>query len=183
MRRTTTLLVLLALLGTAPLAVAKPSRAAEYKVKAGVLFNLGKYVTWPDSAFADTEKQKAPFVIGILGKSQFDPEFFKRASQQKVQGRKLVFRTVRTAQAGRSCHVLFVCESEKSRVDAILRALKGSKALTVGETDRFAHKGGMVNMRLVGRRVKLEFNVRAAKASGLRIDPKLLKLGTRVDKR
>jgi hypothetical protein len=46
----------------------------------------------------------------------------------------------------------------------------------VGETDRFAHTGGIINFRLQGANVRFEINPEAARRSRLTISSKLLRL-------
>ncbi len=58
----------------------------------------------------------------------------------------------------------------------ILEILQGAHVLTVGETDRFAQSGGMINFVLEENRVRFEINVEAADRAGLKISSKLLEL-------
>ena len=51
------------LLARPGLFAAEPAVTLEYKVKAGYLFNFGKFVEWPVSAFAAAD---SPFVIAIM---------------------------------------------------------------------------------------------------------------------
>jgi len=49
-------------------AQAQENRPPDYRVKAAFMYNFGKFVDWPDAAFASTN---APLVIGVLGGDPF----------------------------------------------------------------------------------------------------------------
>jgi hypothetical protein len=97
-----------------------------------------------------------------------------------VHDRPLIVKRPRAAEDLRSCHLLFISRSEKERLPAVLSQLKGSPVLTVSETDGFAEQGGMVNLALVNKTVKIEINQAAAAQAGLQISAKLLKLARLV---
>jgi len=48
--------------------------------------------------------------------------------------------------------------------------------LTVRESDNFISSGGMINMTIRDKRVRLQVNLRAAEAVGLKISSKLLQV-------
>jgi hypothetical protein len=52
--------------------------------------------------------------------------------------------------------------------------------LSVGEINGFAEQGGMVNLLLANKTVKIEINQAAAEQAGLQISAKLLKLARLV---
>ena len=78
--------------------------------KALILYNFAKFTEWPKSAFAD---DKAPFVIGVLGKDPFgkDIDIIKGKS---IKGRALVVTYFSTADELTECHLLFISH-RKSR--------------------------------------------------------------------
>ena len=72
--------------------------------------------------------------------------------------------------------MVFVPVTEKDRADRILRGLKGTSTLTVGETPGFAGLGGIVNLTVEGNKVHFEVNPLAAERAGLKISSKLLSI-------
>jgi hypothetical protein len=74
------------------------------------------------------------------------------------------------------CHIVFIPITEKDQAAWIVRSLKGSGALTVGECAGFAVRGGIVNFTVEGGKVRFEINTQAAKRAGLIISSKLLSL-------
>jgi len=72
--------------------------------------------------------------------------------------------------------MVFVPVTERDQAAKIIRDLKGSSTLTVGETEGFAGLGGIINLTVEGNNVHFEINQLAAQRAGLKISSKLLSL-------
>lgn len=151
--------------------------ASEYQVKATFLYNFTKFTNWPPGAFATPS---APIVIGILGEDPFGHTMDDVVRGEVVGQRPLDVKRLRAEDDLRSCHVLFISRSEKERLPTVLSQLKGSPVLSVGEINGFAEQGGMINLLLVNKTVKIEINQAATVQAGLQISAKLLKLARLV---
>ncbi|MSU57808.1 MAG: YfiR family protein [Pedosphaera sp.] len=151
----------------------KSAGVGEYQVKAAFLYNFTQFTDWPASAFASTN---APIVIGIVGEDPFGKTMDEVVSGEVVRGRLLVLKRLGADEDLRGCHVLFISRSAKERLPAMLSQLKGSPVLTVSDLNGFGQQGGMVNLLLVNKTVKMEINQAAAEEAGLQISAKLLKL-------
>jgi len=151
----------------------KNSGVSEYQVKAAFLYNFIKFTDWPGRTFASAE---APIVIGIVGDDPFGKTLDDVVKDELVHQRPLILKRFRADEDLGSCQVLFICNSEKERVAALLNQLKGKPVLTTSDAPGFAEQGGMVNLLLVKDSVKLEINQAVAEASGLQISGKLLSL-------
>lgn len=149
--------------------------AKEYEVKAAFLLKFALYVEWPPEAFPTPT---APIIIGILGDDLFGGELDRIIRGETIKNRPIAIHRSRQIDNLQHCHLLFISKSEKGRLAGIFTKLAGKHCLTVGETDRFAQNGGIVNFRLQGANVRFEINVEAAKSSGLSISSKLLRLAT-----
>jgi hypothetical protein len=143
----------------------------EYEVKSACLYNFLKYVEWPAQALPDP---KGPFLLGVLGDDPFGKLLDNTVADKSIDERKIMVRRSNRLEDLKTCHLLFVSQSEKSRVKRILADLKDAGVLTVGEFDTFAHDGGMINFTRAGEKVRFEINLNAAQRSGLKISPKLL---------
>lgn len=66
--------------------------------------------------------------------------------------------------------------SEKDRLALVWGATERAGALTVGDIQGFARRGGVIGFFLEGNRVRFEVNVDAAERSRLRLNSKLLRL-------
>jgi len=144
----------------------------EYQIKAAFLYNFAKFVEWPD-AFADPH---APIVLGIVGEDPFGSVLDKIVLGKTVNDRGLVIKRLKEGPDLRNCHILFVSSSERKHMPQILESLQGSSVLTVGETDRFAQSGGVINFILEENKVRFEINSETAARAGLKISSKLLAL-------
>ena len=77
-------------------------------------------------------------------------------------------------------HVVFIPASAEEQIGTILEALGDSPTLTVGETDGFATRGGVMNFVIVKNKVRFEINMQAADRAGLKISSQLLRVGILV---
>ncbi|MFA5549095.1 MAG: YfiR family protein [Porticoccaceae bacterium] len=142
----------------------------EAKVKAAYLFNLTKFVDWPDLP-ADALHIcviGSDAIGGLLG---------------ELRDRRVKDRPLRIDRNGGvvpgNCQVLFISRSEDGWRD-ILQGLSGSTVLTVSDRDSFASNGGMVGFYTESGKVKLEINPQAARDANLHISSKLLELARSV---
>lgn len=171
--RTVTILLILAwCMLSVPTVHAEERLPKEYQVKMAFLFNFARFVEWPEDAFADA---RSPLVLGILGDDPFGSDL-ETIRGKTVNGRKLIINKFKDVDDIRVCHILFVSNSEKNRLPRILAFLRQSKILSVGDTKKFAQKGGVINLVVENNKVGFEINVDAGKRAGLRISSKLLSL-------
>lgn len=163
-------------LGSAAEAPAENAGSGEYQVKAAFLYNFAKFVKWPDRAFSGPD---APFVIGVLGEDPFG-DALDTIKGKTVKGRTVLVKRLDGIRDGKSCHILFISSSESGRVKEILNSLIGSPVLLVGDMERVAQRGGMINFIIDRNKVSFEVNAEAARKAGLTISSQLLKLARTV---
>ncbi len=171
------LLISFALLAASVLAAEDP-QPSEYQLKAVFLYNFAKFVEWPREALASPT---TPFTIGVLGQSPFSDELDRTVRNKTLNGHPFAIKYLRTVSEVGSCHILFICTSERKRLSDILKAASAGNALTVAETDRFLQAGGMIRFVMEGNKVRFDINDEAAKSAGLRISSKLLSVARRVE--
>ena len=145
----------------------------EYQVKAAFLYNFAKFVAWPPASF---KSPTDPIAICVLGQSPVSGALEQAVSGKTIGSRGFIVRQVAEVQAASACHILFLSSSERKRERSILGEIKGSKILTVGETEGFAVEGGIVNFKLDDGKVRIQINVDAAEQAKLQISSKLLSL-------
>jgi hypothetical protein len=156
---------------------ARAQSAGEYQVKAAFLYNFAKFIEWPPSSFPDAS---APIRICILGRDPFGAELHQIADEKSVNGRKLQVHQLADLRTARTCHILFIASSEKPQLKQTLESLQGADVLTVGDTEGFVEKGGMINFVLENDRVRFEVNQKAAEQAGLKVSSKLLNIAKSV---
>ena len=173
MRFVATLTLLLGILLTSGGSHAQETPPSKYQVKAAFLFNLAKFIQWPQEAFDDP---KSPLFIGVLGENPFGADLELTVREKTLNGRSLTIKECRTLEEARKCHVLFISSSEKVRLQKILQGLSDTHVLSLGEMDNFVESGGMISFFREGNKIRFEIKDETAKKAGLKIDSKLLGL-------
>lgn len=144
----------------------------ERAVRAAYVYNLIKYVQWPAQ-----EKNVAIVLAGDLSTGGV----IGRLLDGKTSGGQ----TIRVLPAGSAddlgqCSLLYLAGPAGSDVRKILEKVKGRSVLTVGESEDFAREGGMVALVNTGDHIRIEVNLEATQAAGIRISSRLLELATIV---
>jgi len=156
----------------------KTKLTREYDLKAAFLFNFAQFVDWPAEAFPQTN---TPFVIGVLGQDPFGKSLEQIVANESIRNRKIVIRRYRDVREIDLCHILYISESETARLDRIFEFLSGKSILTVGETDRFTKRNGMISFLVVQNKLRMRIHLEAAKAAKLTISSKLLRQAENSD--
>ena len=152
--------------------------SAEYRVKAGFLFNFPQFVEWPESAFLTPQD---PIVIGVLGDDPFGDYLDELVRGEKIGRRAVVVRRFARVEAVSACQILYLGREQRLQPAPPLTGLAGRSILTVGESEGFERSGGIIRFSIENGKVRLRVNASAAKASGLAISSKLLRLSTIVN--
>ena len=163
-------LVLFAILAVAADTGVLADAPTEYEIKAAFIHNIAKLVEWP-AASSDASTLR----LCILGKDPFGHAL------DILRGKRIGNLEWEVMPADpktdlRECRVLFIAASESDNLDSVLRDIKGSAILTIGDTAGYAEQGVIVNFYMEQNKVRLEVNVEAAQRAGLRIGSQLLKL-------
>ena len=148
-----------------------------HQVEAAFLLNFTKFIEWPTEAFDGPE---SPFEICIWGDDPFDGSLAREVKGETVARRRIAIRHVGRPHGTKSCHILFVGESQKN-VSAALSDL-GPGVLTVSDRPNFLDEGGIIAFVLEGRHVRFDINQRAASKASLNISARLLNVARSVQK-
>ncbi|MBA4417332.1 MAG: DUF4154 domain-containing protein [Syntrophus sp. (in: bacteria)] len=145
---------------------------SEYELKAGFIYNIAKFVEWPDKKTADTKKIINLYVLGS------DPfgRILDQITGKKVKGKILEVKHIRSPKDLRDCHMLFISSSEREKLPDILESLKDSNILTIGDTNGYGQQGVIINFYMEQKKVRFEVNTNIAKRAKLSISSQLLKL-------
>jgi hypothetical protein len=153
-----------------PFALQEPT--TDYQVKAAFLYNFAQFVEWPSQAFPRTN---SPFTICTVG----DP--FPGALEKIIRGetldyRPLVARRLASGDNIRACQIIYIAASERRRTAEILAAAKAEPILTVGETDEFMNRCGIIRFVQKANQIHFQINPEAAQRASLKISSRLLQL-------
>jgi hypothetical protein len=145
-----------------------PRFSGGYEIKAALLAKFPEFVKWPRV----TQPGVRP-TLGILGVDPFGTLVESIFGQSQL-------RRSRRVEDLMGAQMVFISPSESAALPEILATFEGRDALTVGESEGFARRGGMIGFLIVGDKVRFEINAAAARKAGLMIDARLLKLAVRV---
>jgi hypothetical protein len=163
-----------------PNALSLAGESVEYPVKLAFLYNFAKFVEWPADSYHDPG---APLEICIVGHDPFSPDSERELRTKTVGGHPVKIVALKPNDTLNLCHMVFVPVTEKDQANKIVKVLKGSNTLTVGESEGFAVLGGIINLTVEGNKVHFEVNRLAADRAGLKISSKLLSLAIIVTER
>ena len=152
-------------------AVAAPPN--EYALKSVFLYNFCRFIDWPAAAFAGPND---PIVIGVLGEDPFGPLLDEAVQGESFRGRTIQIEHYRSVRDIERCHLLFVGASESARLNEILSAVAGRSIVTVGESEAFIERGGMIALAADRNRVRLLINPDTMRAARLDVSSKLLRV-------
>ena len=152
---------------------AAPPSPNEYSLKAVFLYNFCRFIDWPELAFASPNE---PLIIGIVGPDPFGSLLQEAIAGESYHGRPIRIDHYRSAREIRRCHLLFVSQAAAGQFNAIVTAAAGHNILTVGETEDFLDRGGMIALTAEENRVRLRINPTALRMTKLSVSSKLLQV-------
>lgn len=145
-----------------------PRNADEFR--AALLSKIPRFVVWPDTALGAAD---AEVVIAVVGTDRFVPLLEALLRDVRVGERPVVVRVIPDLESPPRCQILFVAGS-RTEAFARMPAERRVGVLTIGEDPRFTRSGGICNLSLAER--KLTVNVRNARAAGLELQSRLLRI-------
>lgn len=154
-------------------AFAQSEPKGEYALKAVFLYNFCRFIDWPKSAFASPNE---PIIIGVIGEDPFGSLLKEAVQGETSRGRAIQIEHYSKPDAIGHCHLLFVSHSEAGRMEKILSSVNGKSVVTVGETDAFLDRGGMIALTADKNRVRLHINPSLLRAASLDVSSKLLRV-------
>lgn len=159
--------------------LASAGQAAESAadVKAAFIFNFAKFVEWPDHVFAGAD---APFVLCATDAEALNGRLGLLAGRE-VQGRRIAVAALNAGSlSAQGCHLLFVAGGEPASWEPVLALLGNAPVLTIGDAPSFADLGGMIELRVTGRRLRFDVDLGAVQAAGLHMGARVLQLANDV---
>lgn len=150
------------------------------QVMTALLYNVARFVTWPESSFADRD---APLVIALQGKGPLQREIAGLNGKQ-IEGRTIVIQHLAPTQLPNRqspCHILYIPPSNAQRLSFLLNSLAHKPILTVSDMREFTHKGGILHLE-GAQNVSFSLNLDRTEQAGLVISSKLFRLAKEVIK-
>ena len=148
----------------------------EYQVKAAFVLNFLRLTTWPDQGLT----HDAAIRVCTVGTNRFDGALRQVLKNAEDAARYTFLENVTPGQA-LACRAVFLFDDALEKHPDLFRVLHGRGILSISETEGWARKGSIINLTTVGRRVRFEVNVGAARSAGLILDSSILRLGKIVE--
>ena len=165
------LLILLALAVSLPSASAV-APAVEYQSKAARIARIAQVTLWPVSKLGASKA----LVIGVFGDELMTTYLQEAVQGRRLNGREVIVKRCSAVQEIASCHVVFIGQTEQERQREILRKAASEPILTVGDSESFMDRGGIVRLAMNGGTAQFTFDASNLKRSRLEIDPEALAL-------
>ncbi len=151
---------------------ARADELPEYRLKAAFVYNFIAFTEWP----AETG---GTLNLCLYAGDPFGSEI------DGLQGRAAGSRTIAVTRKAvgeslRNCQVVFISATAIDSLPRVLASLRGLPVLTVADSPGAMRQGVALNMTLRQNRVTFEANLQAARAAGLNLSSKLLRLATEV---
>jgi hypothetical protein len=146
--------------------------AGETDIKAAMLFNFAYFVQWGSIA-------PEPVVICVANdrrmRRSLEDLTVSRGQQKRI---RVLDVAVRGETA--SCDVVYVVGEDAADQKTVLDAVAGRRVLTVGDSRRFAERGGAVGFFIEQNRVRFAVNLGSLQAAGIGLSSKVLSLAAIV---
>jgi hypothetical protein len=114
----------------------------------------------------------------VHGPNPFGTMLDELVQGEAIGGRRLSVRRVDSSGL-ESCHVLYLSAAAADRA-AVLQKVGARPVLTVSDAPHFLDEGGIIQLRVVDRRVRFEIDSAAASRANLRLSSQLLRLALAV---
>lgn len=144
--------------------------ADEAQVKAAFVYNVMRYVEWPEGALVPG----APLIVCRVGSGALSQALSVLEGRQ-VAGRPVRVRSVDADPSG--CQVLVLPDGEGR---TLLPRAQGRPILTLGEGWDFLDDSGIVAMVVLDGKLAFGANLEGARRANLRLSAQFLKLARRV---
>ena len=76
----------------------------------------------------------------------------------------------------KTCHILFISQSETSRLDKIVSALENKPVLTVSDIENSAYHGVCIRLITEKNKIRLRINMQSLQKANLTLSSKLLRV-------
>lgn len=139
------------------------------------LMNFGRFIDWPDSAFAGADSDLR---VCVLGQNELGRSLDQHVNGKRAGSRNLAVSTLAGSDlaGARGCHIVYVSTSETGRTAEITSAFSGAPVLTVSEINDFPLEGGMIGLSGErGDRIAIRMNRALIDSTGLNVREQLMR--------
>lgn len=165
------LVIITLCLAVPPASAEEKLQLYEQKIKAGLVYNLLKYTTWPQESGAGEGRLQ----ICLFGGDPFDG-YLSPLEGRTAQQAPIAVMQIRQVKQAESCSVVIIPRDQESILPELLKFLNGRHILTISDIRNFAKSGGMVELAKEGEKINMYINKNTVERAGLDIQGRMLRL-------
>lgn len=143
-------------------------------IKAIFIFNFSTLCDWPK------EDKTGNFVIGVYGETNLYSELVKKYSSKSIGSQPIEIVKFASQSDIEKCHILYITNSNSSKVDDIADDFSGESILLVTEDDGLLDKGSVINFVIEDNKQKFEISKKNGGKRDIVIGSTLAQLATKV---
>ena len=144
----------------------------EYRLKALFVYNFALYTEWP-------EEVGTTLGLCVYGPDPFGSEIDVLRGKG-VGSRNISIQRKQLGEPLDSCQIVFITREALHAIPRVLEQLRGSPALLIADSPDATSRGVALNISVSFGKLTFEANLTAARAAGVDLSSKLLRLATRV---
>lgn len=151
--------------------------ASEAALKAAFIYNFGKFIEWPSSAF---DKPEEPFFICHMGNDRLG-EALLVLEKQSYNQRSIVVLSPKTLAEVRQCHILYVDDPGSSPLGrGAWKALGDASVLTISSDSGAIEAGVCIAFVQQPGKLRWALNLDALRRARLKASAKLIEVAITV---
>jgi hypothetical protein len=158
--------LLIALLIFASMAVKATGNLSS--AEAMFIYNFLRHVEWPQGSTGEK------FVIGVYGRNQTYDQLLTYTTNRKVGTRSIEVKIISSVQEAARCQLVFIPESQTSKIREIKNTLGNAPCLIVGEREGSNAAGSTIEFVILDNKLKFRIDENQAKTQNLLISKALL---------
>ena len=149
---------------------------SDASIKAIFIEKFTSYISWPEnSKINDTSED---IKIYVFGESDFYDVLKNIYANRKINGRDVIVKNIFDIDEVDDCHILFIPQCGKLKLQEILKITDKKPILTISDTRDYAETGVLINFTIVENKVHFEINRSSVEKSGLKFDFRLINIAT-----
>jgi hypothetical protein len=149
-------------------------------LKAAIIVKFPEFIKWP--SYSTVLNPHSPFVIGVLGDTPIFSLLGRYAKHNKIRSKKVKIIAISDYSQIKTCNILFIAACSRKKFKEILQEIDHMPILTIGDTKNYERRGVMINLFILGDRVRFNVNYAAAKKRGIMMESKMVRYAKTIIK-
>ncbi len=146
--------------------------ATEYAAKAAFIYNIALFSKFP---------RISPVMrLCVLGRSPFGGDLDALEGKAVGEAAITVVYPRSGSEAVAQCQILFISASEAHRLDSLAESAREQGVMTISDIPGATRLGVMFELAVDNQRIVFDFNGAAARAAGVAVSSKVLRLARNV---